>query len=100
VAGTSPARPAGEAGYFRAVLAARGGDEGSLALMLTGCALSRTHGHPRLQSAGTRGGTRDRDMAWQRQGQRKYREVRFANQRVGEQFMILSSLHLSRPESF
>src|SRR6266478_2225497 len=53
---------------------------------------------PMSQSLRTPGGMRDRDSAWQRCRERKYREVGFANQRVGEQFVILPALHLGGPE--
>src|SRR5229473_943328 len=53
---------------------------------------------PTCPSFGTRSGTRYRDIAWQRRRERKYREVAFANQRVGEQFVILPALHLGGPE--
>src|SRR5260370_37147019 len=54
--------------------------------------------HPTAPSFRTPNGMRDRDIAWQRRRERKYREVGFANQRVGEQFVILPALHLSGPE--
>src|SRR6516165_6190813 len=50
------------------------------------------------RSLRTHDGARNRDIAGQRRRERKYREVAFAHQRIGEQFVILPALHLGRPE--